>query len=319
MTKRKTRNRWRHATCFVANVQNSANPICNDVAKCGGHMTSTQSRMMFAGIILFFISLIASAQTQSEAQFSPANLVQAVVRTELNNSDVTDVRWKYTLDKQLDGKQETREVIETKFGSLDRLISVANAPLSDAQQRSETERILRLSHNPAEQQKLEQSRRKDAAQCSRFLQMIPDAFVFEYAGENNGLVKLAFKPNPRFQPPSREGRILHEMAGEIWVNAEQQRLVGIVGHLMNEVRFGGGLLGHLEKGGQFMIKNTEVIPGHWELTEMSVNMRGKALLFKTISVQQKELHRNFERVPDDLSLSDAAGLLLNHAFIAAKR
>jgi len=49
-----------------------------------------------------------------------------------------------------------------------------------------------------------------------------------------------------------------------------------------------------------------------------VNMRGKALLFKTISVQQKELHQNFERVRDDLTMSDAAALLLKQALIAAK-
>jgi hypothetical protein len=79
------------------------------------------------------------------------------------------------------------------------------------------------------------------------------------------------------------------------------------------------LLGHLEKGGQFTVKRTEITPGHWELTEMAVDMRGKALLFKTISVQQKELHRNFQPVPDDLSLSDAAGFLLKQALIAAKR
>jgi len=278
----------------------------------------TQSRMMFAGVILLLVSRIASAESQSEAQPSPVNLVWAVIRSELNIS-LTEIRWKYLLVKEVDGKQETREVVETKSGSLDRLIAIAGVPLTDAQQRGETERILRLSHNPEEQHKFEQTHRKDAEQCNRFLQMIPDAFLFEYAGENGGLIKLIFKPNPRFQPPSREGKVLHEMAGEIWVDAKQQRLVSINGQLINEVKFARGLLGHLEKGGQFTVKRTEITPGHWELTEMAVDMRGKALLFKTISVQQKELHSNFQPVPDDLSLSDAAGFLLKQALIAAKR
>jgi hypothetical protein len=52
---------------------------------------------------------------------------------------------------------------------------------------------------------------------------------------------------------------------------------------------------------------------------MTVNMRGKALLFKTISVQQKELRTNFEPVSDDLTLPDAAGLLLKQAVVAVKR
>ena len=282
-------------------------------------MTITQSRVMFAGVILLLVSRIASAESQSEAQPSPVDLVKAVIRSELNISDLTEIRWKYLLVKEVDGKQETREVVETKSGSLDRLIAIAGEPLTDAQQRGETERILRLSHNPEEQHKFEQTHRKDAEQCNRFLQMIPDAFLFEYAGENGGRIKLIFKPNPRFQPPSREGKVLHEMAGEIWVDAKHQRLVSINGQLINEVKFARGLLGHLEKGGQFTVKRTEITPGHWELTEMAVDMRGKALLFKTISVQQKELHRNFQPVPDDLSLSDAAGFLLKQALIAAKR
>lgn len=56
------------------------------------------------------------------------------------------------------------------------MIAIAGRPLSVGQQRDETERILRLSHNPEEQRKLEQTRRKDAEQCNAFLQMVPDAF-----------------------------------------------------------------------------------------------------------------------------------------------
>jgi hypothetical protein len=282
-------------------------------------VTVTQSRTMFAGVILVVLSAIGSAESQFKAQLSPADLVKAVIRSELYPSDVSEIRWKYLLDKEVDGKQETKEVIETKSGSLDRLVATAGRPLTDSQQRNETERILRMSHNAEEQHKLEQTHRKDAAQCNAFLQTIPDAFLFEYAGESDGLIKLIFKPNPHFQSSSREGKVLHEMAGEIWVETKQQRLVSINGQLTNEVKFGGGLLGRLEKGGQFSVKRTEIVPGHWEVMEIVVNMRGKALLFKTISVQQKELHSNFQPVPDDLSLSDAAGILLKQALVAAKR
>ena len=94
--------------------------------------------------------------------------------------------------------------------------------------------------------------------------MVPEAFLFEYAGEGGGLVKLTFKPNPTFRPPSREGKVLHEMAGEVLIEAKKQRLVSISGQLMNEVKFALGLLGHLEKGGQFAVKRTEVAPAHWE-------------------------------------------------------
>jgi hypothetical protein len=282
-------------------------------------VTMMPSRFMFAAVISLLISGFATAQVQSNVQLSPADLVKAVIRNELNPSEITEVRWKYLLIKEVDGKEETREVVETKSGSLDRLIAIAGRPLSVGQQRDESERVRKLSHNPEEQRKLEQIRKKNAEQCDAFFKMVPEAFLFEYAGESGNTVKVNFQPNPAFESPSREGKVLHEMAGEIWINFKQRRLVSITGRLMNDVKFAGGLLGHLEKGGQFSVKRTEVAPAHWELTEMAVNMLGKALLLKAISVQQKELHQNFERVPDDLTIADAAAILLKQSLIATNR
>jgi len=281
-------------------------------------VTTHSSRIMLAGFILLLACCLGVAQTAGQP--SPVELVKAVIYNEVHPANSNDeVHWKYRLDKMLDGKQETREVVETKSGSLDKLLSIAGSPLNDAQQRGEAERILKLSRDPGQQRKAEQARRKDAEQCNSFLQMIPNAFVFEKAGQDGDLLKITFRPNPNFQAPSREGKVLQQMAGEMWVDASQKRLVSIDGQLVNEVKFAGGLLGHLEKGGQFAVKRAELANGDWEVTEINVNMHGKALLFKSISVQQKEIHSNFERVPEDLTLGDAANLLLQQALVAAKQ
>src|SRR5262245_49369819 len=114
----------------------------------------TETRTMFADVILVVLvvlSAFGSAESQIKAQLSPADLVKAVIRSELQPPDVSEIRWKYRLDKEVDGKQEIREVVETKSGSLDRLLATAGKPLTDAQQRDESERILRLSHSPEAQ------------------------------------------------------------------------------------------------------------------------------------------------------------------------
>src|ERR1700731_2409615 len=105
--------------------------------------------------------------------------------------------------------------------------------------------------------------------------MLPDAFVFNYAGRAGDLIELSFRPNPNFQPPSLEARVFHDMEGELWVDVKQERLAAINGHLMEDVKFGGGLLGHLEKGGHFEVRQAEVAPGHWDMTFMAVDMKGK--------------------------------------------
>lgn len=93
------------------------------------------------------------------------------------------------------------------------------------------------------------------------------------------------------------------------VDSKQERLAAINGHLMEDVKFGGGLLGHLDKGSKFEVIQTEVAPRHWEMTVLDVDMKGKVLLFKTINVQETENHSDFHRVPDDLTVAQAVDLL----------
>jgi hypothetical protein len=272
---------------------------------------------LILSIVLLSSFLGQSAESQVKTTFSPLELVKTVIHSELNCSDDREAQWKYLLRKQVEGKQETREVVETRSGSLDRLIAVAGRPLSGIERHDEMERILRLSHDRAEQEKLEQAHQKNEEQYNAFLRIIPQAFLFERVGESGQLVELRFKPSPSFQPSSRVERVLQEMAGEIWVDAAQNRLAVIHGVLMNDIRFAGGLLGRLEKGGEFTLKRTEIAPKLWVVTQIAVNMRGKAVLVKNISIQQNEIHSDFQRVSNDLNLSDAAGLLLKHGLVAA--
>jgi hypothetical protein len=122
---------------------------------------------------------------------------------------------------------------------------------------------------------------------------------------------LTFKPNPRFQPSSHEARVLNALAGSLWVNAREQRIAAIQGHLVHEVRFLGGFGGHLDQGGVFRVRTAEVAPGHWQIAALKVHMKGKALFFKTISVQQDESRTNFREVPNNWSLAQAAEMLSN--------
>jgi len=270
---------------------------------------------------LLVAALLASpiwAQSGAK-QLSPRDLVKQVIYNELHPSATSNLRWRYRLEKQVNGKQEIKAVLETKSGSLDRLLMIDGKPLTSEQNRTEVERILRYTQNPEEQHKAEQARQKDAQQCAALMQVIPDAFLFDYAGRNGSALKITFRPNPQFRPSSREGKVLQQMAGELWVDGDWKRMLSISGHLIEEVRFGGGFLGHLEKGGQFIVKFAEISPGAFEMTQLLVNMHGKALMFKSISVQQSEVHTDFESVPDELTLSEAANMLLQQVFIAESR
>jgi hypothetical protein len=167
--------------------------------------------------------------------------------------------------------------------------------------------------NPAALRKSLRDKNEDATRSQRMLKMLPDAFTYKYGEHRGDLVQLLFSPNPNFRPPSHEAEVFHAMQGTLWLDSKQLRLEELSGRLIHEVKFMGGLLGHLDPGGTFDVKQSEVAPGFWELILLNVHMRGKALFFKTISVQQNRTRSDFERVPDDLTLAKGAAMLEKQA------
>jgi len=280
-----------------------------------GTMCVLRESLFTAAVLL--LGATASAQMAGpNPAIPPGDLIRAVVANELK-PQADQNHWIYDVEKEEDANRQTKKVVQLRDVSLERLTAINGQALPSAKQQEEAARIEKLVSDVRERQKLEEVQKKDAAQCEAFFRMIPDAFLFSYEGYEGGLLRVAFKPNPRFQPSSREARVFHALEGEILVQAKEWRLAAISGHLIEEVKFGGGLLGHLEKGGRFSVKRTEITPARWALTSMEVDMKGKALLLKTIAVQQKEHRSNFRRLADDLTLREAADLLNGHVTLAA--
>ena len=277
-------------------------------------------RLHLSGAIAPVIILLGTTVSpQSVREGSANDLVRRIVTNELKAQDEDHSHWMYRMEVEDREKREVREIIETQYGDLSRLLYVNGRPLSEEEQRKEDQRIEMLASNLGEHRKQQQARNEDGDEARRLLKMLPDALLFTYRERNGQLVKLSFKPNPGFKPPSREAHVFHEMEGEVWVDTAQNRLVQITGHLTHQVRFAGGLLGHLDRGGRFEVRQTEVAPGHWEVTTLNVDMKGRVLFFKTISVQQREYRSDFRRVPDNLTLAQAADILRRQALAALNR
>jgi hypothetical protein len=283
-------------------------------------MTKMKNIRLLVPLILHFgIVTLACAQNPAHPKESANELVRSVISEEQSAGKQDQSLWQYRVNKNSEGRMLTKEVIETRDGSLERLIAIDGTPLNAEQRREEEERIRKLIENPREQQKLERIRKKDAEQCDSFLRMIPDAFIFSYQGTDGDLVKLSFQPNPAFDPPSREARVLHEMEGNLVVKLHPRRLVAINGRLEEEVKFAGGLLGYLERGGSFHVERKDVGSGHWELTTVETSMKGKVLFLKTIDVQERETRTQFSPVPKDIRLREAAQILENPQTLTAQK
>jgi len=260
----------------------------------------------------------ASPQSVPSSQALANDLARRVITNELKFQE-DHTNWMYRLEKQQYGKKQVEEVIETKEGSLGRLLSINDRPLTAKQQAEEDQRVQELMTSRSAKRKLQRVLEAETLRGRRLFKMLPDAFVFSYTSGDEDLVRLSFRPNPTFHPPSLEARVFHGMEGEMWVDCKQERLAAFNGHLTEDVKFGLGLLGHLDKGGHFEVTQAEVVPGHWDMTAMSLEMTGKALLFKSIGVQRRENRRDFHQVSDDLTLTQAAEILNRHIVVADNR
>jgi hypothetical protein len=245
------------------------------------------------------------------AQLPPNELVRRVVDNELKAEDQDHSHWMFRLETEnKNGQKEVNKVVETKDGDVKLPLVLSGQPVTD-QQKQET--LQKLSRNPQSMRQSLKDKNQDAERSQRLLKMLPDAFLFQYGKRQGSLVQLTFKPDPKFRPNNREAEVFHAMEGELWVDDKDNRLAGISGTLMQRVKFGGGLLGRLEKGGTFEVKQQRLESGYWELTVLNVEMKGRALFFKTISVHQRLLRTDFKLVPNDLSLQSAIEMLKKSA------
>jgi hypothetical protein len=259
--------------------------------------------------LCILLSCFGSAVGQG-SEVPADELARRVTANELKAEQQDQSHWSFRLEIQnANGQKELDEVVETKNGDLKRPLLINGRELT-AQQKQKSERETNQQvHNPSALRKSLNDKNEDAARSQRLLKMLPDAFHFKYGERRGDLVQLNFSPNPNFHPPTREAEVFHAMEGSLWVSTKQSRVEEISGHLIREVKFGGGFLGHLNKGGTFDVKQAEIAPGYWELTSLRVQMKGKVLFFKTIGVQQSYSRSDFEQVPDNLTLAQAADIL----------
>ena len=239
---------------------------------------------------------------------SLSGLVRDILQHEVRAQADDKSLWCYRKSLDKDGKLQLFASCQTETVEIDRLVAVDGHPLTEKQRTLEDQRIKGLLESPRQLRKQKQVQLDDAREATALLKLIPDAFLFEQESRDAEHIRLKFFPNPKFSPSGSSEKVFYHMEGTLVLDTKQKRLVEISGRLTSEVKFGGGLLGHLDKGGTFFVKQQEISPQSWALTLMDVQMNGKALFFKTISVRTKEVDTDFRPVPGRATVQQAAAL-----------
>lgn len=253
-------------------------------------------------------ALLFTVCFSARAQHARA-LVQQAVNTEIAADRADQSRWIFHEVDLKPGNNVTQWVAQTSQGDVNRVISVNGHAVPQAQQRAA---IASFIHDSDAQARQRQSGQKDSQQAESLLKMLPGAFIWTIASENQESTVFHFRPNPNFTPPSRQARVFAAMEGDMTVNNAQHRIQKLKGIMIHDVNFGwGGILGSLKKGGWFEVDRIETASGIWQINVTHVHIQGHALLFKTISEQEDDSKSNFSREADNVTLQQAAQAVMS--------
>jgi hypothetical protein len=200
-------------------------------------------------------------------------------------------------------------VVETQYGAIKRHIEYQGRPAPASVLAEDDAYIQRFIHDPSMQAKQRRDGQHDDKSATELLQMLPEAFDWKVESENGETTTLSFRPDPNFDPPNMEARVMGKMEGTMLVDKKQHRIQTMKGSLIEDINIGFGILGRLKRGGTFNVERRQVAPGLWQITQTHVHIDGRALFFKTIGQQEDEVKSEFTQIPAGTTLEQAVGML----------
>lgn len=270
------------------------------------------------------VSFVPSALSKDQPpKLSPSELVRSAVENEINASRGSGPHFIFKDEKKTPHLSETKLMVETRDATAGLLVMQDGHPLSPDQRAAEVARLQAYIQNPQELRKKRKQEKEDDERTERIVKALPDAFLYQEAGTEQGtdsvgepgapLVRLNFRPNPNYSPPSHVEQVLTGMQGNLLIDAKEKRIAEINGTLQKEVGFGWGILGHLDPGGRFLVQQADVGSKQWEVTHMELSFTGKVLFFKKLNIRDSETFSEFRPVPANLTFAQGVELLKKQA------
>ncbi len=265
----------------------------------------------FTRVTILLSVLSSAAVSACQPAKTPAvdsTLVTRALAAELTAAQDTAHPMQYRLRKSTPRLTSTKEIVETRDGAVARLLSINDSAPSPTDRQKDDARLDELLADPSRQRKRKQSEQDDTGRALKVLRALPKAFLYQDAGlEPSGpgtIERYTFTPNPKFNPTDLELQVLTALSGELWVDSVHERVVRLEGRLKQDVDFGWGILGRLNKGGSILIEQANVGDQQWRIVRFKMAMSGRVFI-KTRSFDTTEEETQFSPVPAGMTYQQA--------------
>ncbi len=212
---------------------------------------------------------------------------------------------------------QVRDVIESKDGTVARLILKDGKPLTPEQDKAERQRLNDVIASPAAYAKHVKNTESEKKMADTLVPLMADAMINTYtpgqpqSGRNNGApeIVLDYKPNPNWVPPTTEAQALTGLEGRVWIDAKTHYVVRMDGTVFRGVNFGWGMLAHIYPGGKLVLNQMNVGGNRWIFTDFAMELSVRALMVKRLDIHSSAKTSGVQPI-GPMSYQDAIRLLL---------
>lgn len=220
--------------------------------------------------------------------------------------------------RKVDTKNDvTRDVIESRQGTVARLILRNGKPITEKEDALERERLTGLLESPKDFAK---HHKRDMAARSYSLELVrqlPHAMVATFAPGQPQLpylseaqVVIDIAPDPAYKPPSMVTQALTGVQGRAWIDKKSQRLVRLEASVVRTIDAGWGMLARIYPGGTVEFEQANPGGDRWAYSKVRSNLTIREMMVKTVQQHTTVDAADFQLLSTPIDYQEAVKMLL---------
>ncbi len=210
------------------------------------------------------------------------------------------------------GKISKRELHEYTFFYLSghevsTLVKKDGKPLSEEEQKKENEKVQkeirdiekRDAKKEAKEEKAKDEGKEKKEDDDVGIETFLRACQFvnprreRFRGQN--VLVFDFEPNPEFKPRKLAEKVVHELAGVVWIDEKAHDVARLEAYFVGDFRFGGGLIANLQKGTSFVFEQAYLNNEVWLPTYEEAHLGVRVLLVKAFKVNEVTRYSEYKK------------------------